>query len=59
MQVPRAEVLCVLRNAGFHEVADELAAELPEVVDRDRDRPLFDRHGVNLDVLVDRMGGSP
>jgi hypothetical protein len=59
MQLPRAEVLRVLRKAGLPRTADELAAELPEVVDLDRDRPLFDRHAVDLDVLVSRMGGSP
>jgi hypothetical protein len=59
MKVPRAEVLRVLRNAGLSQIADELAPELPEIVDRDRDRPLFDRYGVDLDELVSRMGGSP
>jgi hypothetical protein len=59
MQLPRTEVLRVLRNAGLRQVADELSPELPEVVDFDRDRPLFDRYAVDLDVLVSRMGGSP
>jgi hypothetical protein len=59
MELPRAEVLRVLRNAGLPRTADELARELPEIVDVDRDRPLFDRYAVDLDVLVSRMGGSP
>jgi hypothetical protein len=59
MQLPRTEVLRVLRNAGLRGVADELSSQLPEVVDFDRDRPLFDRYAVDLDVLVSRMGGSP
>ena len=59
MQLPRAEVLRVLRHAGLPDTADQLGRELPDVVDLDRDRPLFDRHGVNLDLLVSRLGGSP
>jgi hypothetical protein len=59
VQLPRAEVLRVMRRAGLSHLADQLAAELPEVVDLDRERPVFDRHGVNLDMLVNTMGGSP
>jgi hypothetical protein len=59
MQLPRAEVLRVVRNAGLAQVADRLAPDLPETVDFDRDRPLFDRHGIDIDLLISRMGGSP
>jgi hypothetical protein len=59
MKVPRAEVLRVLRRAGLFEIADKLALELPDIVDRERDRPFFDRYDISLDMLVSRMGGSP
>ena len=59
MKVHRAEVLRVLRNAGFPHIANELALELPESIERDDLRPFAERYGVNLEVLVDRMGGSP
>jgi hypothetical protein len=59
MQMPRCEVLRVLRNAGLFQAADGLAAELPEVVDIDRDHQLFERWGVDRGVLISRMGGSP
>src|SRR4051794_37764943 len=59
MKLPRAEVLRVLRKAGLPHLADELGPELPEIVDVDRERPLLDRHGVNLDMLINTMGGSP
>ena len=59
MQLPRGEVLRVLRHAGLPEVADAIGPELPDVVDVDRDRSLFDRHGVSLELLVSRLGGSP
>jgi hypothetical protein len=59
MQLSRVEVLRVLRNAGLFQEADELAPVLPEVVDIDRDHQLFERWGVDRDVLISRMGGSP
>jgi hypothetical protein len=59
VEMAKAEVLRVLRHAGLSQVADQLAPELPEVVDLDRDYHLFQRYGVDRDVLVSRMGGSP
>jgi hypothetical protein len=59
MKLARAEVLRVLRNAGLFQAADGLAPVLPEVVDIERDHQLFERWGVDRDVLVSQMGGSP
>ncbi len=58
-QLPRAQVLGILRRAGMAEAADELAPVLPETVDLDRDSELLARHGVSHDDLISRMGGSP
>jgi hypothetical protein len=58
MRLPRAEVLRVLRNAGLVHEADELAPELPGTVDIDRNHEVFERYGIDRDVLVSRMGGS-
>lgn len=59
MKRSKAHVLRVLRNTGLFEVAKALESELPDVVDFDRDFGLFERHGLELDVLMSRMGGSP
>lgn len=59
MQRTRTEILRVLRRAGLSQVADELAPELPEVVDLDRDHELFERYRLDADELMNRMGGSP
>jgi hypothetical protein len=59
MKRSRAEVLRVLRHAGLSEVAEELAPVLPDVVDFDRDRELFERYRLDQDELMSRMGGSP
>jgi uncharacterized protein (DUF2267 family) len=59
MQRSRTEVLRVLRNAGMTQEADELASQLPDVVEFPRDHELFERYRLNPEELVSRMGGSP
>jgi hypothetical protein len=56
----KADVLAVLRRAGVSEqTVEALDAELRDPVDVDRDANVFLRHGLTLDRLIDRMGGSP
>jgi hypothetical protein len=56
----KAEVLAVLRRAGIpEETLQTLNAALEDPVDLRRDGNLLALHGVTLDVLTDRMGGSP
>jgi hypothetical protein len=56
----KADILAVLRRAGYpEETVAALDAELPDLVDVDRDANAFLRRGITLDALIDRMGGSP
>jgi hypothetical protein len=56
----KAEVLAILRRAGYSEqTLEALDAELPDPVDVDRDGNTFLRHGITLDSIIDRLGGSP
>jgi hypothetical protein len=56
----KADVLAVLRRAGFSEqTVEALDAELKDPVDVDRDANVLLRHGITLDRLIDRLGGSP
>jgi hypothetical protein len=56
----KAEILTVVRRAGYSEqTVAALDAELHDSVDLDRDANVFLRHGITLDSLIDRMGGSP
>jgi hypothetical protein len=56
----KAEILAVLRRAGYSEqTVAALDADLPDPVDVDRDANVFLRHGITLDSVIDRMGGSP
>jgi len=59
MKRSKAEFLRVLRRAGLFDVAEELEPVLPEVIDFDRDHRLLERYGLDQDVLMNRMGGSP
>jgi hypothetical protein len=56
----KADVLAVLRRAGYSEdTVAALEAELPDPVDIDRDGDVLLGHGITLDAVIDRMGGSP
>ena len=59
MHYSRHEVVDMLRKAGFPEVADKAAVELPDQVDLDYVAEWGMRHGVTRDTLVSQMGGSP
>jgi hypothetical protein len=57
--VSRQHVVDVLRTAGLMEEADEAARELPDPVEVDRAAQFLAPHGITLDALISRMGGSP
>jgi hypothetical protein len=58
--IPKNEAMAVLNRAGFPpEVIDEIASQLADPVDLDRDSSLLLRYGITRDELTDRMGGSP
>jgi hypothetical protein len=55
----KIEVVRVLRNAGFLQLADEAARSLPDEVDVEQVVEFGARHGITTDDLANRMGGSP
>jgi hypothetical protein len=57
---PKPGVLAALRRAGIPEqTVQALDAALKDPVDLRRDGNLLTHHGITLDRLIDRMGGSP
>jgi hypothetical protein len=56
----KAQIVAVLRRARGPEVAESLAAQLPEVVDLDdpKDQDLLARHGLTRDGLLNELGGE-
>jgi hypothetical protein len=56
----KEDIIGILRRAGFSpEVIDEVASQLPDVVDLDQHSSLFLRYGITIETLTDRLGASP
>ncbi len=58
-QTSRREIIGVLRETGFIEVADTALRTLPDPVDLDRVAEFLISYGITKDELVSRLGGSP
>ena len=59
MSQDRQWVVDTLRRLGYVEEAEEAERVLPDPVDIDQLREFGDRHGISVDELTSRMGGSP
>ena len=59
MQVTKQEVVNILRRTGLPELIDEALRVLPDPVDVEQLAAWGQSHDINLDNLIDRMGGSP
>jgi hypothetical protein len=55
----RSDVESTLRKAGLPDLAELVERSLPDPVELQEVQELLAPYGVNRDVLVDRMGGSP
>jgi hypothetical protein len=59
MQLTRQHVIEVLRKAGLPDMAEDALHALPDPVDSEQAAEWAIPYGINMDELVDRMGGSP
>jgi hypothetical protein len=59
MPQERQWVVDTLRRLGYGEAADEAEKVLPDPVTRAELQQFGDRHGISLDEVISRMGGSP
>jgi len=57
--VSRQHVIDDLERLGYRELVPEALRELPDPVDIDRLEEWCSQHGIPLDELISRMGGSP
>ena len=57
--VSRQHVVDDLERLGYRELVPEALRELPDPVDIDRLDTWCSQHGIPLDELISRMGGSP
>lgn len=59
MQVSRAHVVDVLNRSGLPEAEKQRFLVLEYPADFETVCAMFERVGIDRDVLMDRMGGSP
>ena len=60
IKIAKADGIAMVRRAGFpEETIQALESELDDPIDTERDAVILLRHGVTIDRLIDRMGGSP
>lgn len=54
------EAARLLRLAGYSdEFISEVLSQLPDPLDLQRDQQILARYGLDAELLMDRMGGSP
>jgi hypothetical protein len=58
MNIDKSQLLNLLRSNADDEQADRAERELPDQVDPDRDRGLLERLGLDVDDIVQKLGGG-
>jgi hypothetical protein len=58
MQIDKAQILELLRNAGDHGKADQAQQELPDQVDTDQHAGLLQKLGIDPAQLLAQLGGG-
>jgi hypothetical protein len=58
MQIPKDQILQLLRDRGDNEQADKAAQHLPDTVDTDQHGGLLAQHGINVEDLLTKFGGG-
>jgi hypothetical protein len=58
MEIPKEQVLELLRSRGDQDKADKADQELPENVDPERDSGLLSKLGVDPSELLGKFGGG-
>ena len=59
VELTRQHVIDVLHKAGLPEMADKALHDLPDPVDSEQVAAWAVPYGINMDELINRMGGSP
>jgi hypothetical protein len=58
MEIPKAQILDMLRQQGGDGEADQAQQELPDNVDTDRDAGLLEKFGLNPADLIGKFAGG-
>ena len=58
MQIPKEQILSLLKNQGNDDKAQQADAELPQTVDTDEHAGLLSKLGLNPADLLSKFGGD-
>jgi hypothetical protein len=58
VEIPKDQILKLLRERGDNEKTKRAESELPDSVDTDKHAGLLDRLGIDPQDLVGRLGGA-
>ena len=58
MEIPKDQILHMLRDRGDHDKADQADQQLPDQVDPDQHSDLLKKIGVNPSELAGGLGGK-
>ena len=58
MQIPKEQILELLRSRGDNDKANQADGELPDQVDTDRHAGLLEKYGIDVHDLLSRFGAG-
>jgi hypothetical protein len=58
MEIPKEQILDLLRQQGDHDKAGQAEQELPDKVDTERDSGLLAKLGIEPQELLGKLGGG-
>jgi hypothetical protein len=58
MQIPKEQILELLRSRGENDKAGQAEGELPDQVDTEQHAGLLQKFGIDPQDLISRLGGS-
>ena len=58
MQIPKEQILELLRSRGDQDKANQAEGELPDQVDTEQDAGLLEKFGINPSDLLGQVGGG-
>ena len=58
MEIPKEQILDLLRQQGDHDKAGQAEQELPDKVDTERDSGLLAKLGIDPQELLGKLGGG-
>ena len=58
MEIPKEQILELLRSRGQHDQADQAGGELPDRVDTEQQGGLLEKFGLDPGDLIAQLGGG-